>query len=135
MDQSMSEHWFLECLDHDPPISSERIAFHDDDELMQIAGMVNKRPFPAPRSWDGSCEGNAVSFLSMHPHCAVGLVNEYGVRRAADGSDEASARAELRLVARELEVAERSRRELLERQSALRGVLMRLGMKDADEDR
>lgn len=89
----MSTYWYLECLDHDPPLqSAEEISQHTDDEYHRRAvQLVNERPLDP--EWEntywqsGSAstyfEAHARRFLVDHPKCNVGFFNEYGERRTA----------------------------------------------------
>ncbi len=91
----MSTYWYLECMDHDPPLKSfDEVTQHTDDVYYRRAvELVHQRPLDP--DWentyyrDGSAdtyfEGHARAFLVQHPQCTVGLINEYGERRAAGG--------------------------------------------------
>jgi len=98
----MSTYWYFECLDHDPPLRSEdEFTQHTDDEwFRQAVAMASNRPvediddgywrmlsvrFGGMDSEEDMSRayftGNARRFLLRHPHCRLGLVNEYGERR------------------------------------------------------
>lgn len=100
----MSTYWYFECLDHTPPLqSSEEFTQHTRDRHWDRAmEMAAARPVErgddywrlgphasdAERS-DAYFTMQTRAFLSEHPSCRLGLVNEYGdhepLPTAADG--------------------------------------------------
>lgn len=115
----MSVYVYLECLDHDPPLRShDEISQHWDghvDAAIRMAQGID--PVPADLWAVGdNFRRNAALFLTAHPRCAVGTVDEYGQRtpipgRGPDHSRAAAERVLLRarerhrLAVREIEAA------------------------------
>ena len=84
----MSTYWYLECLDHDPPIISDmEFTQHTNDDAFRAAiDLANSRPigskdFTYNDSLRDYFDGNARRFLIQHPSCRLGLVNEYDKRQ------------------------------------------------------
>jgi len=99
----MSTYWYFECLDHDPPLRSEdEFTQHTEDEhFRRGVALADARPvdegeddsywrmksvrFGGTDSEEAMTRAyftmNARRFLAQHPHCRLGLVNEYGERR------------------------------------------------------
>jgi hypothetical protein len=95
----MSTSWYFECLDHEPPIVSDmEFTQHTDDEHFQRAlKLVEARPLAeepgvCPSDDPGRIasfeyfDRNARQFLRQHPHCSLGLLNEYGDRRPVEAA-------------------------------------------------
>lgn len=83
----MSTYVYLECLDHDPPLSSpDEVGQHLSDLPDIRRAIQNKDLFIANAAADldvdyGSRFANtAASFLVSHPKCAIGIFDEYGRR-------------------------------------------------------
>ncbi|UXZ57068.1 hypothetical protein [Curtobacterium sp. Arg-1] len=85
----MSTYWYFECLDHTPALqSADEFTQHTDDGAYRAGvELAQQRPVDADdySTGTGHFEGNARSFLVQHPSCSLGLVNEYGERRALPG--------------------------------------------------
>jgi hypothetical protein len=82
----VSTYWYFECLDHLPALRSiDEFTQHTDDGAYRAGvELAQQRPLDAAdySTGTGHFEGNARSFLTQHPTCALGLVNEYGERRS-----------------------------------------------------
>jgi hypothetical protein len=82
----VSTYWYFECLDHLPALRSiDELTQHTDDGAYRAGvELAQQRPLDAAdySTGTGHFEGNARSFLTQHPTCALGLVNEYGERRS-----------------------------------------------------
>lgn len=92
----MSTYWYFECRDHTPALqSAHEFTQHTEDRwYWQGIALANQRPVEADGSYwslDPTANDfqrarmyfamNATAFLSDHPTCTIGLVNEYGERR------------------------------------------------------
>lgn len=92
----MSTYWYFECLSHEPPLrSDEEFTQHTGDRHWDRAmELAANRPVETDDSYwmrrsigsdvervDSYFNMQARSFLSRHPDCHLGLVNEYGERR------------------------------------------------------
>ena len=77
----MSTYWYFECLDHDPSIvSRDEFTQHTDDHAYRLAiNLAENRPVE-PVDGHDYFEANARWFLTAHPICRLGLVDEYGNR-------------------------------------------------------
>ena len=79
----MSTYWYFECLDHSPFVRSvDEFTQHTDDTAFKGGiALAHSRPID-PESVSGEYfERNARHFLIHHPHCNLGIINEYGERR------------------------------------------------------
>lgn len=106
----MSTYFYLECLSHDPTISSDDISQHDDIHVDNAIRMAQGLPIDSIYD-DGYFEQNAASFLRAHPHCALDIVDEYDRHRPIIGRGPTRAARELR-VARAEEARRRAREAL-----------------------
>ena len=95
----MSTYWYFECMDHTPTLTSDEFTQHTDDRHYERAvEMVANRPVSlsdttedyyqtdAERA-DQHFTRNTFAFLSAHPNCQIGFVNEYDERRTATKSE------------------------------------------------
>lgn len=104
----MSTYWYFECLNHEPPLrSGEEFTQHTRDRHWDRAlELAANRPVEIDdRYWSlGSVPDSARSdayfgmqarsFLSEHPTCRLGIVNEYGDREPLrDPADQEGGRA------------------------------------------
>ena len=77
----MSTYWYLECLDHDPPLISELEVEQHTSGLDGIRKLIARReqvvvlPEFTP---DGYFDRHAVLFMRQHPTCRMQFRNEYG---------------------------------------------------------
>jgi hypothetical protein len=77
----VSTHWYLECVDHDPPLRSEEFTQHTDDEhFTKGMRLVAMRPLPELNVTDYFAS-HAYTFLLQHPRCSVQAVSETGEAR------------------------------------------------------
>lgn len=96
---TVSTYWYFECLDHDPPIQSgpEFTQHTDDRHYFRAIELLMTRPVEAVNDYwtatgdddhkvDRYFEMNATGFLSEHPKCRIGFVNEYGERRTVQAA-------------------------------------------------
>lgn len=74
----MSTYLYLECKDHDPPLTSNgEVGQHtyDLDDirrlLLQREAIVNLMNSDAPMDWDSQFSSNAAWFLKSHPKCNI----------------------------------------------------------------
>lgn len=87
----MSTHWGYVCMSHDPHLSSEHWFNHGEDVLRMVWEMMKAGTWPkvpdefSPEDWayapvvQRSYETmSPVYWLLEHPHCDVGMENEYG---------------------------------------------------------
>lgn len=95
----MSTYWYFECRNHTPPLRSvDEFTQHTEDRwYWEAIALAHQRPvepddgaywtaantatigdFQRTRLYFGM---HARNFLTEHPSCALGLVNEYGERR------------------------------------------------------
>ena len=101
----MSTYMYLVCLDHDPPIraDAESGQHHYDlprirEEIANRADVVAWNDDEDTFKWhrDDITELDAglyfrersAWFLRLHPHCRLGIVDEYGGRHDTDAEDE-----------------------------------------------
>ena len=80
----MSTYLYLECLDHDPPLSSnDEVGQHLYDlprirrEIADRELFVKMAESGLDYTWDRYFTGNAARFLVQHPHCRIGIRDEY----------------------------------------------------------
>lgn len=83
----MSTYWYLECLDHDPPLTSEDEVEQHTEGLEAIDALVARRqeiteeeaqPTGIIRPASDYFASNAARFLRQHPKCSLRYVSEYG---------------------------------------------------------
>lgn len=83
----MSTYWYVECLDHDPPIRSDEEVEQHTHGLPKIDALISRadeiRAYPedvrdAISDAFGYFERNAYRFLVQHPKCSLRYCNEYG---------------------------------------------------------
>ena len=77
----MSTYWYLECLDHDPPLISEFEVEQHTSGLDSIRKLIARREqivaLPDFTS-NGYFDLRAVRFIRQHPTCRLQFRNEYG---------------------------------------------------------
>lgn len=81
----MSTYVYLECLDHDPVLSSDGEVGQHLYDLPRIRDEIAKRELFAVNAevdvwpdYGHHFTNNAVRFLAAHPRCNVGIRDEYG---------------------------------------------------------
>ena len=80
----MSTTMYMQCLSHDPPIYSDEVGQHDYDLSDIRKHIANRKLYEANRKADldisyGDYWGNAAAyFLTQHPNCEIGIINQYG---------------------------------------------------------
>ena len=96
----MSTWWYFECLDHTPPLQAQdEFTQHTEDRHWDHAlRLMAQRPVERDGSYwtmdrhgtptdaersDAYFDMQARAFLSEHPTCRLGLVNEYDDHRPA----------------------------------------------------
>jgi len=87
----MSVYLYLECCDHDPPLSSDDVGQHLTDLPRIRNEIANRKVFVAAAEHFPDYEyftRNAARFFIRHPHCAIGIRDEYGALLAADKAEE-----------------------------------------------
>lgn len=80
----MSTYVYLECLDHDPPLSAEGESGQHLYDLPQIRADIANRERIVTNLRDGwdpddHFRRNTARFLAAHPKCRIGIRDEYGV--------------------------------------------------------
>lgn len=78
----MSTYWYLECLDHDPPLRSDA-EVEQHTRLERIIALAENREEKIAEyeadSWVFDYfECNAMRFLVQHPKCRLRFISEYG---------------------------------------------------------
>ena len=86
----MSTYLYLECIDHDPPLTSDGEVGQHLYDLPQIRhDIVNRKVFvmaakmaddnhrPLPE-YGHHFRNNSAEFLCQHPKCRIGIRDEYG---------------------------------------------------------
>jgi hypothetical protein len=93
----MSTSFYLECLEHQPSITSDEISQHDDHHVQAAIRMATGAdPIPEdPYEVLQGFELDAAVFLRQHPECALDLIDEYGRRRLIPGRGEDKVRASI----------------------------------------
>lgn len=87
----MSTWLYLRCESHDPPIKNEGESGQHLYDLKQIWADINNRDVIAA-AWlddfipDDHFRRNTASFLATHPHCQIGVIDEYGRIHHPDGT-------------------------------------------------
>ena len=81
----MSTYLYLECLDHNPPLLSDGEVGQQLHSLPRIRREIAERNLLAAlvkseieHSYDSHFTSNAARFLAQHPHCRIGIRDEYG---------------------------------------------------------
>lgn len=81
----MSTYLYLQCLEHDPPISSDgEVGQHlydlDDVKKLYVNRelLIQMQKQDLPITWDSNFQSNASRFFCQHPNCTVQVVTEYG---------------------------------------------------------
>ena len=81
----MSTYVYLQCLDHEPPLCSDGEVGQHLYDLPDVRKYIALRDLfvenakqDMPVSYDSYWASNAARFLSQHPHCRIGIVDEYG---------------------------------------------------------
>lgn len=78
----MSTYIYLECLDHTPPLSSDGEVGQHLYDLPRIRDEIAKRDqFVAMADlapdYGSHFTNNAARFFMQHPHCRIGIRDEY----------------------------------------------------------
>jgi hypothetical protein len=86
----MSTYVYLECLDHDPPLTSNGEVGQHLSDLPQVRKMIAQREAivaimrtDAPINYEHHFDSNTAWFLYRHPECNIGIVDEYDRRYPA----------------------------------------------------
>ena len=87
----MSTELYLRCESHNPPLENEGESGQHLYDLEQIWADIENRDRIAAAYSDGFTPGNAfrhntARFLAAHPHCQIGVVDEYGRAHHPDGT-------------------------------------------------
>ena len=84
----MSTYLYLKCLDHDPPLISEGESGQHLYDLPQIRADIANRgqlvDADLPDYYRDNFRHNTVWFLTQHPRCRIGIVDEYGHEHSAE---------------------------------------------------
>lgn len=86
----MSTYFYLECLDHDPPLRAEAESGQHLYDLPQIRADVRNRDalilaWEVGWQHDHHFRRNTVTFLAAHPKCRIGIRDEYGDEHPTTG--------------------------------------------------
>lgn len=87
----MSTYLYLRCDSHDPPLKNRVESGQHLYDLDQIWADLNNRN-QVVAAWnegmtpDDFFRWNTASFLAAHPHCKIGVVDEYGCTHRPDGT-------------------------------------------------
>jgi hypothetical protein len=83
----MSTSFYLECLEHQPSITSDEVSQHDDHHVQAAIRMASGADPIPDDPWEvlTGYELEAARFLLEHPNCALDLIDEYGARRLIPG--------------------------------------------------
>lgn len=78
----MSTYVYLECRDHNPPLTSEGEVGQHLSDLPRIRAEIAQRDtFVAAAEFEPDYghhfTNNAAWFLRRHPHCSIGIRDEY----------------------------------------------------------
>lgn len=86
----MSNWWYLECINHDPPLrTADAVAQHTRDlapirDLLARRASLSESDIPStPRAWtsdnvDDHFARTTIDFLLQHPNCQLQLASETG---------------------------------------------------------
>ena len=81
----MSTYIYLECLDHDPPMTSDGEVGQHTYDLPDVRKMIANREtivkmmsLDLPFQWDSHFDSNTAYFLAAHPTCRLRIYDEYG---------------------------------------------------------
>ena len=90
----MSTYLYLECLEHDPPLSSDGEVGQHLYDLKRIRQEIAERDLivALARSgidygYDSHFTGNCARFLAQHPKCRITIRDEYGVEHPVEQPD------------------------------------------------
>lgn len=82
----MSTYLYLECSDHNPPLLSDREVGQHLSSLPRIRREITERDLLAAlvkseieHSYDSHFTSTAARFFAQHPHCRIGIRDEYGI--------------------------------------------------------
>ena len=86
----MSTYLYLECLDHDPPLSADGESGQHLYDLPQIRADIADRERIVANLRDGwdpndHFRMNTGRFLMAHPRCRIAIRDEYGAEHSIDG--------------------------------------------------
>lgn len=87
----MSTYLYLRCDSHDPPLENEGESGQHLYDLEQIWADIKHRDRIAAAWNDGfipgnTCRCNTARFLAEHPHCTIGVIDEYDRTHHPDGT-------------------------------------------------
>lgn len=81
----MSTYLYLECLDHNPPLQSDGEVGQHLASLPRIRREIAERDLLAAlvkseieHRYDSHFTSTAARFFAQHPHCRIGIRDEYG---------------------------------------------------------
>ena len=81
----MSTYLYLECADHNPPLLSDGEVGQHLYSLPRIRREIAERNLLAAlakseieHSYDSHFTSTAARFFAQHPHCRIGIRDEYG---------------------------------------------------------
>ena len=87
----MSTYYYLQCLDHTPPLLAQDESGQHIDDLDMIINDVKNRNYLTELYVHGRLDGyftlNTARFLVSHKTCRIGIVDEYGKRHYVDEGD------------------------------------------------
>lgn len=86
----MSTYLYLRCDAHDPPMYSDNVAQHPQDELPWLLDKIAHRNELATTepiyTWTTGFEwweANLIAFFKQHPKCPITIEDEYGTEYPA----------------------------------------------------
>lgn len=87
----MSTWLYLRCESHDPPLKNDGESGQHLRDLEQIWSDLDNRDRIAIAYCDGmipydNYRHSTASFLAAHPHCRIGVIDEYGRTHHPDGT-------------------------------------------------
>jgi len=81
----VSTYWGYACRSHSPELRSEAWFNHGDGALRKTLDSYRAGNWPTdewddplPMSHQGYLTTSPIAWLREHPHCEVGIINEYG---------------------------------------------------------
>ena len=81
----MSTYIYLECLDHDPPVTSDGEVGQHLYDLSDVRKMIANKEVIIEFmkvmdnfQWDSHFDSNTARFLRDHPKCKIAIYSEYG---------------------------------------------------------
>ena len=87
----MSTYLYLRCESHSPPLENDRESGQHLYNLEQIWADLDSRDRIAAAWRDGMTpeyyfRRHTAKFLAAHPHCQIGVIDEYGRTHHPDGT-------------------------------------------------